>query len=445
MDYPNALNWIQGLNSYGIRLGLDRMTRLLDLVGRPERGRRVVHVAGTNGKGSTCACLESLFLAAGYSPGLYTSPHLQRFTERIRVSGREIPEPEAARLLTAVRRAAERMEAEGTGHPTHFEAATALAWSWYAETGADPVILETGLGGTHDATNTVEDPLVSVITGVSLDHTDRLGRTVPEIARDKSGIIKPGRPVVAAGPREAIEVITSVATRAGSPLYRVGEGTGDFRWRAREVSRKGGIFDLEIPGPGSGTGSGPAPAPLLWEALRTPLLGRHQLSNAAVAAAAARVSGLPVSEEQVRRGLAAASWPGRLELLPNRLYGAHVLLDGAHNPEGARALAEAVRAIFCGQRPALVVGVMADKDVAGILEPLTSLASSVYATRAGNSRSMDPGELARLIPGATAVWPAGEAIDLAGRKVGPGGLVLVAGSLFLVGEIRSYLVSRPSD
>lgn len=446
MNYREALEWVQSLNSHGIRLGLGRIRRLLDLLGRPDRDRRVIHVAGTNGKGSVCACLESVFLSAGFSPGLYTSPHLQRFTERVRVQGREIPESEAAALLGEVRRAGAIMEAEGAGHPTHFEACTALAWLWFARAGADPVILETGLGGTHDATNTVVCPLVSVITGIELDHTERLGKTIPEIAGEKAGIIKPGRPVVAAGPKAALEVVARAAAGAGAPLYCVREsggesggevGAGAFEWTALETGVSGGVFDLEGPGFGQGwLGQGRR---VRREALRIGLLGRHQIANAAVAAAAVFASGLSVAESDFRHGLAGARWPGRLELFPGRGGTPDILLDGAHNPDGARALAAAVRSIFPGRKAVLVIGTMADKDVSGILRELVPLAAGVYATAAAYWRSMDPETLARLAPGSAAVRPASEALRQACLAAGPGGLVLAAGSLFLVGEIRALL------
>ncbi|MDA8146255.1 MAG: bifunctional folylpolyglutamate synthase/dihydrofolate synthase [Thermaerobacter sp.] len=425
MQYEQALDWLEGLNRFGIRLGLERVRAMLSRMGDPQRRLRVLHVAGTNGKGSTCAMLDSILRTAGYRSGLYTSPYLERFTERIRLAGEEIPPSQVGRWAERVREAAAGL-AES---PTEFEAVTALAFAYYAWAEADPVVLEVGLGGRHDATNVVESPLVSVICSIGLDHQDRLGDTLAAIAGEKAGIIKPGRPVLSApaGP-EVRRVLEAAAHSAGAPLHFAAQ---ELAWREARPTDRGW----------QGTLRGRRG---IYRGVTLPLLGRHQLENAMLAVGAAELAmeeGLPVGEDAVRRGLAAVRWPGRLELFPGR---PELVLDGAHNPAGAAAMAAALREHFPGRRVRLVLGVLADKDAPGILDALAEAGPQLVCTRVPNPRTLPPEELAALARArgfVTVVEPEpAAALERALAEADPEELVVAAGSLYLVGALRAAAV-----
>jgi len=416
-DYPGLLARLDGLRTLGVDLGLDRVRRALSALGSPEQRLPAVQIAGTNGKGSTAAMTEAILRAAGWRTGLYTSPHLARFTERIRIDGREVA---GDRLATLDDRIA------ATGVPlTYFEVATLLAFLVMAEEGVELAVLETGLGGRLDAVTTCH-PLATAITSIGWDHQDYLGATLAAIAREKAGILKPGVPVFLARlPPEADAEIAGVAAQVGAPLRRLGL---DFP----------ADLPVDLAAPGAG------------------LLGAHQRSNAALAVAlaseAARRRARPLAPAAIAAGLAGVRWPGRLELI-----GGDLLLDCAHNPEGAEALAAALPEIAGGRPVALVISVVADKDLGGILRPLLPLASLVVATRSQNRRARSPADLAAAIaalaPGAQsppvlARDDAAQALAEARRQLADragGGLVVVAGSIFLVGEIRARLLGETLD
>ncbi|MFO7172096.1 MAG: folylpolyglutamate synthase/dihydrofolate synthase family protein [Bacillota bacterium] len=400
--------------------GLERTRELLRRLGDPHRaGYRVVHIGGTNGKGSTAAMVAAGLRAAGHRVGLYTSPALQRWNERIQVDGRPIADGEVAALAAEVRPAVEAMVREGYEQPTEFEVTTALAFLHYARQRVDWLVLEVGLGGRYDATNVVEDPAVTCITNVDLDHTEVLGPTHRAIAWDKAGILKPGVPCVTGATHpEALAVLRDEARRVGAPLLEVAPPPGPVAW-----DLTGQVADL--PGlPGA----------------RIRLLGRHQLANAACAARILQVLGLP--EAPIRRGLAEARWPGRLEVVPGD---PPVLLDVAHNPAGAAALAQAVRDYLPGRPVVLVLGLLADKNVDGFLDALLPLARQAVAvtpdhpTRALPARDLAAALARRGVAAAVAPSPE-EALRRARALCPAGGAVLVAGSHYLVGPVRSLLV-----
>ncbi len=425
MDRDQAVAYLESLTRFGIRLGLERMHYLLEALGHPERRLRVVHVAGTNGKGSTCAILDSILRAAGYRAGLYTSPHLVRYEERIRLGGAPIPGGRLAELVACVREVVERAAAEGREPPTEFEAGTAIMYAYFAEEGAEVVVQETGLGGRLDATNVVPAPLVCVLTAIGMDHRDRLGDTLAAIAAEKAGIVKPGVPVVSAPQEpEAAQVVARAAARAGSRLIRVGH---EVAVEGVAVSPEGTRFDYRgLSG---------------WETdLRLGLLGRHQAENAACALAAVEVlreRGLTIPEEAVRAGLARARWPGRLEVLGHRPL---LVLDGAHNPHGAAALRRSLEELWPGRLFVFVLGVLATKDARGIVTALAPLAAGVVATCPDSGRALAPAELARLAEEAGCPALVEPAVPVAVRRAldwaGPTGAVCVAGSLYLVGRVR---------
>ena len=432
MDYEAALRAIfkrtdferQNQPPYSERVyRLSRMEELLAQFGNPQRAYVSVHVAGTKGKGSVTAMIEAILRAAGYRTGMYTSPHLHTFRERIQADGQLISEEELARLV-------ERMAPVLDARPevTVFEVITALAMCYYAERGVQVGVFEVGLGGRLDATNVLL-PLVSVITSISLDHVKVLGDTLEAIAREKAGIIKPGVPVVTAPQRsEALAVVRRTAAERGAPLVEVGR---DWRWRARGADAGGQRLDVFRPG------SGGAPE---YPDLHLPLLGMHQLENACAAVAAVAVlqeRGMAVPEDAVRRGLEQVQWPGRLEVLGRRPW---VVVDGAHNVYSLERLLSAIGALLEYRRLILVVGIGVTHSPRDLLAALLPAAATVFVTRSRHVRATLPEELAALAQElgreAVVTHSAAEALSAALGAAAADDLVLTTGSLFVVAEAR---------
>jgi dihydrofolate synthase/folylpolyglutamate synthase len=388
--------------AHGVELGLDRIRRALARLGDPQRRYAAIQIAGTNGKGSTAAMAEAILRGAGLRTGLYTSPHLARFTERIRVDAREADGDALAALDLRIQQAGERL--------TYFEVATILGFLWFAEAGVDVAVLETGLGGRLDAVTCCE-PAATAITSIGLDHTEYLGTTLAQIAREKAGILKPGVPCFLGRlPAEADAVVAEVARQVGAPLLRLGVD-----------------FDMPSAEPG--------------------LPGRHQRENAALAVALARAVasqvGRPLSSDAIDRALAAVRWPGRLEQLASDLW-----VDCAHNPDGARALAAALPGVAAGRPVTLLMSVARDKDPAAMLAALAPVARRLVATRADTPRAMPPGDLAALargrIPEVAVDEDPWRALAEA-RRSGQGEVVVVCGSIFLVGPLRARVLGEPVD
>jgi dihydrofolate synthase/folylpolyglutamate synthase len=421
------------LESSGIRLGLDRLGRLLARLGHPERRGPSVLIAGTNGKGSTSALLAAMATAAGYRTGLYTSPHLETVEERLRIDGRAVSAERLGDLLTRV--VAAGIEEESDGPPTYFEALTAAAFLGFAEEAVELAVLEVGLGGRLDATN-LADPVLSLITPISFDHQEYLGDTLAAIAREKSGILRRGRPALAwIEEPEPAEAVREMAIEVGADLRfassevrieRIEGNTGRMGQRVR-LTTPAGLYDLAIA-----------------------LSGAHQAKNLGLAVRAAEVlaaAGFPdLDSSAIVRGAAACRWPGRLEEveIPTGEGGRRVLLDAAHNPGGAETLA----AFLSGDaRPVdLLFGVLADKDARGILSTLAPHVRRFVFTTPASPRAQDPSTLAAFLPPRTPeaevyVEPDPEkALD---RAIALGGDTLVAcGSIFLIGEIRRMLRER---
>lgn len=418
MRYHEAIEFLHGLTLFGSQFGLEHPRQLAARAGNPQDRLRFIHVAGTNGKGSTCAMLESIYRASGLRVGLYTSPHLVHFSERIQVNRQPIPEAELARLVEQLRRASAAAE---PGHPagglgTFFEFVTVLALMYFAEQKCDLVIWETGLGGRLDATNIVT-PLASVITNIQFDHERWLGDTLEKIAGEKAGIIKPGVPVVTsvAAPA-ALAVIQATAQRQASALTLVPQGEAG----SAQLDR----FQL-------------------------PLLGRHQQLNAALAAATVRVLGdtLPVGAAAVCEGLAQVRWPGRMQLV-ERTGGRRLLLDGAHNPAGALTLREALGEHFPGVKPALILGALADKDCRSIGETLAPLASRILCVPVKSERTAAAEQMAGICRQVNAAVPTGTEAGLAEalQALAEERFVVLAGSLYLIGEAMELLqLSAPTS
>lgn len=415
--YTESLDYIFNLRGGEIDLRLERVRRALDLFDHPEKRYQAFHIAGTNGKGSTAAMIHSILSAQGYRAGLYTSPHLVSFTERIRINDREISPAEVVELAASIRK---RLARNGAAL-TFFEFVTLMALVYFVEKQIDVAVVEVGLGGRLDATNVVR-PAVSVITSIAMDHEAYLGNDLASIAGEKGGIIKKRIPVVVgAVPSEAEEVLRNLAAANRSPCYFSGQDFGC-------AIKANGRFDY----------AGPQ---WRWEELSLALEGEFQRRNASVALASlefARAS-FPVAEAAVRVGLERVSWPGRLETILDR---PRVVLDGAHNVEGANALTAELRTLSKERRVRLVFGAMHDKDWRSMLRELTSVAERVVLTRIAMPRSAEPKALAEAISGRAAVQiiedPV-QAVRFALEESSEEDIVVVAGSLYLLGEVRPFL------
>lgn len=426
MTYEEALAYLHGLQRFGMKPGLDRTLELLRRVGRPDRRcGRIIHITGTSGKGSVSAMVESSLRAAGYRVGLYTSPALERFTERMQINRGEIPQGELAELVSLVRPHVAAMVAQGYEQPTEFEVTTVVAFLWFARRQVDYLVLEVGLGGRFDATTAIESPIVTCITNIGLDHTQWLGPTHEAIAYDKAGIIKPAVPCVTGTDHPgALAVIRETALANDAVLVEV---TAED-WRVVQFGPTGQLVDL-------------LGARGWYRGVQLALLGRHQAANAAVALRVLEMTG--VGEEQIRAGFAGVVWPGRLEVI-TLATGRQVLLDAAHNPAKCEALAEAVREYFPNRRVLLVLGALADKEVADMVRPLLGLADQVWVTTPDSPRRMDAADLAEVCRQqgreVTVVADVAGAVDVAVAAAGPEDLVLVTGSFYTVGPARRNLL-----
>lgn len=431
MTYQEALAWLEELGKFGIQLGLRRMERLAALLGNPERRYPIVHVTGTNGKGSVSAMMAAALARCGISTGLYTSPHLVSYTERMRLQGQEISEADFACTLTSVRQAVEDMVAAGEESPTQFEVLTAQAFLWFAEQRAEYAVVEVGLGGLLDSTNIVR-PELTVITNVTLEHADRCGGTLEGVARHKAGILKEGVPAVTAARGMPLAVIRQVAAEKHAKLYVAGE---DFSSRGAGVSdgRQKILFSGGKAGQ-DGTAS-----------YEVSLLGDHQRENAAVVIQAFRVLRAQdgrLTEAALREALCETVWPGRFEAMA--LGGVRILVDGAHNPAGIGALRTALDEYFPAGSRVFLLGILGDKDSETMLKTLLRPEDRVVMTRPDSERAADPALLAekagvrevRVEPN-----PA-QALEEALSMVGDGSLLVVTGSLYLVGQIRALLAEK---
>ena len=431
--YEEARDWITGLTAFGIRPGLERITRLLERFDRPERRLKFIHVAGTNGKGSVCAYLTSVLRAAGYDVGTFTSPYLTRFTDRIRFNGEDIPDDVLVRLANEIKPHVDELAGTELGSPTMFEVTTMIAILYFATVAyPDYVVWEAGLGGRLDVTNVVV-PVVSVITNIGHDHMDVLGDTLEAIAAEKAGIIKPGVPVVSAASQpEAIRVLGETAAARKSTLYLLGR---QFRETPLESGEGTQRFRFE----------GPFRA---IEPLEIAMYGAHQRANAAVAVMTLEVLrqyyALILEEGVLEEGLLSARWPGRLELVREN---PRILLDGAHNPEGMAALAAALKESFRWRRLHLMVGALANKNHIDMLRHILPIADSLILTEPDFRKKLDAGELARIaagIPGCPADAAAEpdwrRALDMLIGRTGPEDLAVVSGSLYLIADVRSSLL-----
>jgi len=438
MTYREAVTYLESLIDYertpagaaAARVwNLDRMRHMLSHFGDPHLSLRCLHIAGTKGKGSTAALAASILTASGRRTGLYTSPHLMSFRERIRIDGEVIPEAEVVTLAEQIQPVIESVRTSDTGPPSFFEAYTLMAFLYFARRQVDVAVLEVGLGGRLDATNVVT-PLTCGLTRIGLDHTQELGDTLAQIAWEKAGIIKPGVSVVSAPqPPEVLEVLQDVCLERGAQLIVVGGESGleasvtqaDHLHQVMTIrGRRGTYPDLECP-----------------------LLGAHQAENATVAVGMVELlarHGIEIGDDAIRAGIESVRWPGRFQIVGRNPY---VILDGAHDDVGAAALAATLESLFPGRRIMLVLGIHKDKQAEEIIAPLAPLVDRVVVTASSSPRALDARELQRAVfrhcrhtaaytPVSLAVR---EALDQAGRD----DVIVITGSLYVVGEAMSAL------
>ena len=427
MTYLEALDYIHSFQRFGKKPGLERMRALMELLGNPQERLHVVHVAGTNGKGSTCAMTAGILRAAGYRTGLSVSPYILNFRERIQIDGELIPEQALAEETARIRPLADRVE-----DLTEFELVTAIAFDWFARQDCEVVVLEVGLGGRFDATNVITRPLVAAITPIGLDHTAVLGNTIEQIAFEKCGILKPGVPVVVSPgqPDDALGVIFEEAAGKGCEIIQ---------------PRLGAVEELEMGLEGSSF------AYDMFH-LQVPLAGRHQVANALAAVELAvlaqaelgrrRAAKVPcLSCEMVEEGIGSVHFPARMELLRREPL---TILDGAHNPAGARSLADSL-SMLKGRPVTAVMGILADKDSGGVLELLVPYFRRLICVTPQNPRALDAHELAsragQLGLSASAAHSAQEAWELAEAVARlEDGAVVICGSLYLAAELRRIIL-----
>ncbi len=424
MTYEEAINKITSLLRFGMKPGLERVEKLLKLLGNPQDKLKFVHVAGTNGKGSTCALISSVVRKSLYKTGLFTSPYVTDFCERMQINGEMISHEDLAALAEKTFPVVEQMAANDE-IITEFEFITAIAMQWFAQNDCDIVVLEVGLGGRMDATNVIKTPLVSVITSISLDHTAVLGNTLEQIAYEKCGIIKENGITVCYPDQkpEVLEVIRNTAAARHNQFILADMNSVT-------------LLSMNI------TGTGLEYNDLL---VSLPFIGEHQVKNAVTALAVIEVlkgEDYDIADHSIEAGFSSASFPARLELISSDPL---VLLDGAHNPDGTAALADAVRKYLAGKKVVAIMGMLADKDVASATRNLAGLFSHVITLAPANPRAMSAEALAAhwtsLGTSAEAMVDADAALEKALGMLGSDGALLICGSLYLAGELRPLILN----
>lgn len=427
MTYEQTLAYLENLSKFGINLGMSRIERLLELMQQPQRRFKTIHVTGTNGKGSTTAMLSAILTASGIKTGMYISPHLVDYPERMVVNGQEITKEEFSQAIHYTSKFVEQMLAEGFEQPTEFEVITAAAFYYFAAVGVEYAVIEVGLGGLLDSTNVVI-PEISVITNVTLEHTDRCGSTIAEVARHKAGIIKDGVPVVTAAKGEALELIKRTAAEKDAKVYSKEEHffsqfKGLANGKQQVAIDAGALGQLEAD---------------------LNLIGGHQLENSAVAVTSALILGAVdprITPSAIKNALDIVRWPGRFEIISGEPV---IIIDGAHNPDGARVLRQNLDQLFPGREITFALGILRDKDVAGIIRELIRTIDTVVTVQPLSYRAATPEEIAREIEAhhveAAAAIDSG--IERAKELAGSDGVVCVAGSLYLIGEARQIILNK---
>ncbi len=433
MNYREALDYIHSTAKFGSVLGLERIKKLMEILGDPQEKLKVIHVGGTNGKGSTSSFISHILTQSGYKTGLFTSPYLESFCERIKIDSQDIGKDELAKSATAVKKAVDTLLDMGFDHPTEFEIVTAIAFYYYCEKEVDFVVLEVGLGGRYDATNIIKKPVVSVITPIDKDHMDVLGDTIEKIAYEKAGIIKPKSPVILyPQSKEAMEVIKRVAAENDSRLI-----IADIEGNIKKSDLSGQVFDCTVDGH-------------KFEDMKIGLIGRHQVNNAIVALNVvwelSKTFDYFIAKDCMYKGLEKTVWPGRLEILKRN---PDIIIDGAHNIHGAKALSKFMSENFKREKTILVLGMLRDKEVDKVIRELVPLAGTVVCTSPENPRAMDSAELSDMIraeiKGVHIIASNNsirksihEAVNIAKEDSS----IIIAGSLYMIGSVRSIILSE---
>jgi dihydrofolate synthase/folylpolyglutamate synthase len=423
-DYKKSIDYLFGLQKFGIKFGLNRTEAMLERLGNPQGRLRCIHVGGTNGKGSTAAMLSSILKLHGYRVGLYTSPHLVRFTERFRINDEEVSQERILDVFDQIHGTLDDREP-----PTFFEMVTAMGFLYFAQEEVDWAIIEVGMGGRLDATNVIH-PEVSVITTISYDHQEYLGNTLAAIAREKAGIIKEGTPLVTGARQPVVQgILKATCMKCNAPLFRLGadfrvrrDGDGSFRYQGLRHS---------------------------WSGLHLNLMGSYQYANAAVALATLEALEkkdlLTLDLESMQQGLMEVRWPARFEVLQQNPF---IILDGAHNPQGAEILRESLKRSFPSRKIHLVVGIMHDKDIRGIFRRLLPIAETVIFTQPRYSRAADAESLRRLarpyIMKQYVIPDPASAIEQAKHLAEPDDVICITGSLYFAGEVKE-IFGEPSQ
>jgi len=428
MNYQEALEFIEKSHKFGMRLGLENSFKLLELLGNPQDKLKFVHVAGTNGKGSVCSFISNTLKEQGYKVGLYTSPYLETFTERIRLNGENIPEEDVARIITIMKEKIEQMASEGYAYPTEFEIETAMAFYYYWEQDADYVVLEVGLGGRYDATNVIKSPLASVIVSLSLDHIGVLGDTLGKIAYEKAGIIKENSiAVVYKQKKEAEEVIKDVCKEKNTKYIEA-----DFKHlEVKKSDINSQIFDCTI-------------LDEKFENMEIKLIGEHQVNNAVLALTVIKVlrdeRHIEISDEAIKRAFLNTRWPGRIEKIKDCPT---LIIDGAHNEDGARSLSKALEKNFKGKKMTLLIGMLKDKDIDSVLEILMDKFDKVITTTPDSDRAISCDELKekieKYVSDVTAIPKIEDAVKYTLENAQDDDIIISAGSLYMIGHVRQLV------
>ncbi len=431
MNYKESLKYITDTHKFGMKLGLDSTRKLLELLGNPQDNLNVIHVAGTNGKGSVCSFISNILKEEGYKVGLYTSPYLETFTERIRVNGENIPEKDVARIITLIKDKIEIMVSEGYSSPTEFEIVTAMALYYYNEQKMDYVVLEVGLGGRYDSTNVIKNPLVSVLVSISFDHIGVLGNTIGKIAYEKAGIIKEnGTAIVYKQVKEAEDVVKEVCENQNATYIEV--NFDNILVKKSDIYSQ--VYDCTI-------------MDEKFENMEIKLIGEHQINNSIVALNIAKFlrdnKNVKISNESIKNGLLTTKWAGRIEKIMEKPM---FIIDGAHNEDGAKSLCKSLEKNFPDKKLTLLIGMLADKDIDSVLKILMPKFNKVITTTPDSDRAISSEELknkiSMYIDDVISIENIEDAVKYTLDNAKEDEVIISAGSLYMIGTVRTLVKER---